>query len=257
MKIKMLIFCMATVIAVAGPAQVGAEIVHLDGIANAGWYSDILTNAHLYIANLDIPGNYYYQWSYTPGNPTPLWNSRQALSDDLADGVLVNGTPVGNWQVQSAGDVFNNPANAIWKTLNISPATYKLNLTADSRAYQLNEFLWSNESSSSPVWNAYVQIYAVYEDNSTGSFNFGDWSHSRGTESDVLTLYRQVVDGLLIDITQPATLYFYINDYNSVDNGASVTLEFTAPPPVPLPGSLVLFGSGLTAFIAWRRRKDF
>ena len=49
-------------------------------------------------------------------------------------------------------------------------------------------------------------------------------------------------------------MLFYINDYNSVDNGASVTLEFSDPPPVPVPGSLVLFGSGLTAFIGWRRR---
>ena len=60
------------------------------------------------------------------------------------------------------------------------------------------------------------------------------------------------MDGMSITIPKSATMLFYINDYNSVDNGASVTLEFSQA--APLPGSLVLFGSGLLAFISWRRR---
>jgi hypothetical protein len=257
MKIKMLIFFLVAVVAIIGPPQVKATTIHLDGISNAGWSMDDLTKAHLYIADVQT-GNYYYQWIYAPNNPVP-WNSREVLANDLRDGVLFNGTAneisVPNWQVQSAGDVFNNPANAIWKELSISPGTYTLKLTADSHAYQLNEFLWPNENNSSPVWNAYVQMYAVYDDTSKESFNFGDWNRARGTENSVLALYRQDVDGLIVNITKPAMVYFYINDYNSVDNGGSVTLEFTdPPPPVPLPGSLLLFGSGLAAFLVRRRR---
>ncbi len=232
MKIKLLIFFMAAVIAITSPPRVGAETIHLDGIANAGWSTDDLTKAHLYIADRSNPGTYYYQWKYAPNNPVP-WNSREDLAVDLSDGVLFNNTTneiaVPSRKVESAGDVFNNPAEAIWKKLTLSSGTYTLSLTADSHAYQLNEFLWPGESTD-PVWNAYVQMYAVYDDNSEGSFNFGDWTLARGTENDVLKRYRQVVDGMTINIPNPAELYFYINDYNSVDNGGSVTLEFTDPP---------------------------
>ena len=254
MKIKLLIFFMVAVFAVAGPPQVGAEIIHLDGIANAGWSADDLNKAHLYIYDLD-KNQYAYQWFYGSG-PLP-WNSRDDLKADLAKGE-VNGTPVGNWQVQSAGDVFNNPANAIWKALSISPGTYTLKLTADSHAYQLNEFPWSDTDNSAPIWNAYVQMDAVYNDATTASFQFGDWSYFKGSKNDVLKYYRinpdgkLYMDGMSITIPKPATMLFYINDYNSVDNGASVTLEFSQA--APLPGSLVLFGSGLLAFMSWRRR---
>ena len=44
----------------------------------------------------------------------------------------------------------------------------------------------------------------------------------------MLAYYRTNVDGMSITIPKSGTMYFYINDYNSVDNGASVTLEFTA-----------------------------
>jgi hypothetical protein len=248
MKTKLLIFLIMGAFALTVQAPVRAASVHLDGIANAGWYADDLSKGHLYIYDLD-KSQYIYQWVY---GSTPLpWNSREALASDLADGEIM-GTLVNNWQVQSAGDAFNNPANAIWKEFNISPGTYTLKLTAASRAYQLNEFRWTPNDNGQPVWNAYVQMYAIYNDATTGSFQFGDWSLFRDTELDLLTYYRNNVDGMQITIPKPATMYFYINDYNSVDNGASVTLEFTQP--APLPGGLVLFGSGLLALIRWRRR---
>lgn len=253
MKRIVLLTAMAVLLAGLGVWPAAATVVHLDGIANAGWYADDLTKAHLYIANTDVPGTYYYQWTYAPANPAPLWTSREALAADLADGVLVNSTVVGNWRVESAGDVFGNPAAPIWKTLNLAAGTYVLRLTADSRAYQLNEFLWPNETAGSPVWNAYVQMYALYADSSTAGFVFGDWSFHQGAESAVLDYYRLNVDGLTITLPQAAQLYFYINDYNAVDNGAGVTLEFT-PMVVPTPTTLLLVASGL-ALLGLRRRR--
>ncbi len=171
------------------------------------------------------------------GIPGKIWQH------DLNDGVLwLMANPVGNWHVESAGDVFNNPANAIWKTLTVSPGTYKLKLTPDSQAYQLNEFLWGNEGNySTPIWNAYVQMYVEYNDGSNASFNFGDWSQAQGTEADVLALYHSTfIDGMVLNLTKGGTIYFYINDYNSVDNGGSVSLEFDKICPVPVPGGLVV-----------------
>jgi len=196
---------------------------------------------------------YYYQWSYSPANPAPLWNSRQALASDLSDGVLNNGTVVGNWQIESGGDVFNNPGSAIWKKIHLTSGTYQLKLTTDSRAYQLNDFLWTEPGSSLPVWNAYVQMYVEYDDATSESFNFGDSSRARGSEGDVLALYHSSLDGMILNLTKLGSMCFYLNDYNSVDNGGSVTLQFDRVSPVPVPDGLLLLGSGLTAVLVRRR----
>ena len=72
MKIKLLIFCMVAVFAVAGPPQVGAEIIHLDGIANAGWYADDSNQSpSVYCLSLTTAGTYYYQWIYSIATPAP------------------------------------------------------------------------------------------------------------------------------------------------------------------------------------------
>jgi hypothetical protein len=256
MKIKILFLFLSILILISGPSQVRATVIHLDGIANAGWSSDDFSKAHLYIADPDNSGTYYYQWTYSFANPAPLWNSRQALANDLNDGngVLVNGNPVGNWKIESGGDVFNNPGSTIWKSLTFSPGEYKLSLTPDSHAYQLNEFLWGNEGNySTPIWNAYVQMYVEYNDGSNTSFNFGDWSQAQGTEGDVLALYHSTIDGMVLNLTKAGTIYFYINDYNSVDNGGSVSLEFDKTCPVPVPGGLLLLGSALVSMYIRRR----
>jgi hypothetical protein len=68
-----------------------------------------------------------------------------------------------------------------------------------------------------------------------------------------LNYYRQNVDGMTITLDHQADVQFYINDYNSVDNAKSVTLEICG---VPLPGSLSLLGPGLALLLAglWRRK---
>ena len=53
-----------------------------------------------------------------------------------------------------------------------------------------------------------------------------------------------------LTLDYPATVNFYINDYNSVDNLGSVSLDVNA---VPLPGTLTLLGSGLALLLAGRR----
>jgi len=251
-----LIFCLAFVAAMCAFSGVQAEVIHLDGIANAGWYADTLTKSHLYIYDT-VNSTYFYKWVYSDAEPQLPWSSREALNDDLADGILNDfyNLSVANWQVQSGGDAFNvsnNRSNQIWKEISFSPGMYKIRLTDTSRAYQLNEFLWGDQGNESPLWNAYVQMLAIYNDNSWDAFNFGEGSYARETEDEVLAYYRQNVDGMILNISKPGTMYFFINDYNAVDNGQSVTLEFNDP-QVPIPGSLLLFGTGLAAFLIKRR----
>jgi hypothetical protein len=226
----------------AAVSPAAAALVSLDGVANAGWSTDDLTRTHLYIYDLTA-GAYAYQWWYGVSGPLP-WSSVQDLVNDLSDNVLNNagGIPVGDWKVESGGDAFNQPAAVIWKSVSLAAGTYSLYLTADSRAYDIKDYVWPNETVDH-IWNCYVQILADYV-SSTESFNFGDWDDRQPTEAEALDYYRANVDGTTITLTADAVVYFFINDYNSVDNAGSVTLEIL---PIPLPGTLSLLALGLAA----------
>lgn len=228
-----------------------AAVVTLDGVANAGWSTNLQT--YLYVAKADS-SDYYYQWNYGSG-PLP-WTSVQDLVNDLSDNVLdmAKGIDARNWKIESGGNAFSPQNNGvIWQTLTgLSPGWYNLRLTSDSQAYNLKSYQWPNETQANlNIWNAYVQIDAEYSGGGSKSFNFGTYSDWKSTEAAALQYYRANVDGLQIYLAQPADVRFYINDFNSVDNAGSVSLEFNR---VPLPGSLYLLGSGL-AFLLARRFK--
>ena len=231
--------------------------IELDGIANAGWWADDLTKAHLYVANADSSGAYYYQWTYNSAQPNdvPPWDTLDALVVDLKDGTLdqAGGIHVGLWKIESSGDPFKNPGSEIWTSIHLSEGWYELGLAEDSKVYNLTNYIWPNECENA-VWNAYVQILADYG-GSSESFAFGDWSFRQDTEEGALDYYRNYVDGMTIYLAQSADLYFYINDFNSVDNAGSITLDIQA---VPEPGTLCLLGSGLAFLIStrrWRKRE--
>lgn len=249
-KFRMLGILLLLVGLLAAPA--GAYTVYVDGVANAGWWADTLEKTHLYVWDQDA-GAYAYQWVYNGITPLP-WNSLPEFLNDLSDNVLdqAGGISLGNWQVQSGGDPFNQPAAAIWKSLTLPAGNYRLRLTPDSRAYDLKAFAWPNETAQS-LWNAYVQIHGRYQGGGTFDLAFGDWSFNRPTEAEVLSYYHNYVDGLPLVLSEPAELLFYINDYNSIDNAYGVTLEVAV---VPLPATLLLLGSGLVALALpnWRRR---
>lgn len=230
-----------------------AVTVTMEGVANATWWANPTT--YLYVAHADSSG-YYYQWNSGSGSLPANWTSLDAMVQDLVN----NRTYVGDndWKVESGGDPFNNPnAPYVWKTLTLPAGQYLLRLAQTSEAYNLKSYLWPRETPADlNVWNAYVQIDAVYQNNQGAfSFAFGGYDgYWQSTEADALNYYRQNVDGLQVTLAHPADLRFYINDYNSVDNAKSVTLEILG---VPLPGSLSLLAPGLAWLLAaglWRRR---
>lgn len=233
-----------------GPAW--AYTIYVDGVANAGWYADTLEKTHLYVWDFDRNA-YAYQWTYDGTTPLP-WASLADFLADLQDNVLdqAGGIVLGSWQVQSGGDPFTQPAAAIWKSLSLPAGSYRLRLAPDSRAYDLRSFAWPGEQEEH-IWNAYVQIHGRYPGGGTFDLAFGDWSYNKPTEAEVLSFYRANVDGLRLDLSGPAELFFYINDYNSIDNASGVTLELAV---VPLPGTLLLLAGGLAALLWHGSRRN-
>ncbi len=232
---------------IVGIPAARAELISLDPIANAGWYADDLTQTHLYIKDPESEDYYYYEWNYGQGDLLP-WESLNDLVVDLGDGVL-NNTPgeitVGSWLIGSGGDVFNDPDSAIWTSMSLPQGSYELTLT--SGVYNLEAY-WGGDA-----WNAYTQIWADYGDGSDGdSFSFGEGFPPFDSEGEALEYYDDYV--LNIYLAQAADLYFYINDWNSVDNaGSSVTLDIKST-PVPEPASLLLVCSGLIGLAGLRRK---
>jgi len=233
----------------AGPLS--AARVDLDGVLNSG-FSQNMPNSYLYVYDLTAQ-TYAYQWNSGAG--ALPWNSRQALVDDLSNNILNDADQtalIGNWRVESGGDPFTSPSAPIWKSISLNSGTYVLSLTIDSRAYNLSDYRWPNETTLVPKWNAYVQIYADYGDGENASFNFGEAPlFIRPTELEALDFYRNNVNGKQIALTQAANVYFYINDDNSLDNYGGVSLDIK---PVPEPGAVYLLGSGLLTLALTRRR---
>lgn len=230
---------------IVGIPAARAELISLDPIANAGWYADDLTKTHLYIKD-PVSGDYYYEWNY--GQGVLPWNSLNGLVVDLGDSVLditPGGITVDGWLIESGGDVFNDPGSAIWKSMSLPKGSYELTLT--SGAYNLEAY-WGKDA-----WNAYAQIWADYGDGSDGdSFSFGEGFPPFNSEGEALEYYDDYV--LNIYLAQAADLYFYINDWNSVDNaGSSVTLDIKST-AVPEPASLLLVCSGLIGLASFRRK---
>jgi hypothetical protein len=233
----------------AGPLS--AARVDLDGVLNSG-FANNMPYSYLFVKTL-ATDSFAYQWNF--GSGALPWSSRQDLVDDLSDNNILNNAgqtaPIGNWAVESGGDPFNFPSKPIWENISLNPGTYTLSLTSDSRAYNLSDYAWPNETPV-PSWNAYVQIYADYGGGQNASFNFGEaLQFIKPTEAEALDFYRNNVDGKQILLTQAADVYFYINDTNSVDNAGGVSLQIQ---PVPEPEAVYLLGSGLLALALIQRR---
>lgn len=221
-----------------------AVTVSLDAVDNAGWYAEDLSQSYLTL----MDGNNNVAWSYNGSNL--LWTDFSGMVADLSDGYIGSssgGSYLGPYTILSGGDVFgSSPTSPIWTSLSLSAGRYEISLDPSSRAYNLLGYIDPNYSGGN-LWNAYVQMWT-----SDGQdLAFGSGSTIFGSEADTLSYYFNPSNNISLNLAGNADLYFYINDYNSLDNIGNVTLNISS---VPLPSSLLLLCTGIVALYTGRGR---
>ena len=209
-----------------------ATMVTLDGIANAGYWADDLSNSYLYVKDL-TDSSYYYQWRYDDTDALRWDNMDDLVADLNAQGI--------SWWLESGGNPFNNTPDPIWTSIYLEKGYYEISLASDSSAYNLEAY-WENDN-----WNAYVQMWTDYGDD----FNFGEGAYTSNSEQDALQFYHANVDGMTFSLTDDTNLYFYINDNNSIDNSGSIQLSVAV---VPEPGTFLLLGLGVVGLVGYRKK---
>jgi hypothetical protein len=236
MKIKYINFLVTIFIGVAFLLpSANAATITLDGKANAGWYDQNLSESYL---------NIFYdndqKWTYNGSNL--LWENYEAMILDLSDDYIGDknsgGTYLGEYTINSGGDVFSSSPNTpIYKSIFLTAGNYNISLADYSETYNRKGY------SGEDAWTDYVQIFG-------GNINvaFGDGGITYSTENEAYQVYSSLI--IPINITESTELKFYLNDWNSLDNIGKVTLDIQ---PVPEPATLLLLGSGMAA-IATRRK---
>lgn len=236
------IISIALVVLLMAPAA-GATTVTLFGVKNAGWSTEPLGQPYLKI--LDT-GNTVV-WSGGNSDLIATWTDFAALVEDLNDGYIgpaSSGTGLGStYTILSGGNVFSATANDIYETIPLPAGQYTISLDPSSEAYNLKGYSDSKYVGDN-LWNAYVQMWT--SDGQSRSFGGGTTFY--GSETDALNVYGTITTSLFL--SEAADLFLYINDYNSLDNTGSVTLNIL---PVPLPAAWLLLASGVGALVGGRR----
>lgn len=213
-----------------------ANTITLDGVENAITSGNVGSQPYLTIHyGTSSNGIWSKNDTYYHNDLNQDWYNYEALETYC--------NSLGAYSIESGGNVFDDDfdvaSDKIYETLFLTAGTYTIRLSDNSSAYNLLE-------GSDNYWNAYVQIFGGI------NANFGYGAPTFEHEDDAISFYKNNYNGTPIEVLENSWVNFYINDWNSLDNTGSVTLDIQ-PAPVPEPATLLLFGSGIAVLVGGRR----
>lgn len=219
-----------------GVAQ--GTLLTLDGVGDAGVnpgqapYLKFVENANTNNILYDADPAFFMT------NPNPWTSATQVFA------FAANQSPANwntDWLLASAGNYWS-PDTVVGETLaGLQAGTYRI--TSLAGAFTYDSFNWSPQNDQWR-WGMNIRVHGGYINGQINDYDCTLGSFDPNQLSSDLGRY------LDIRLAEGGSLSFWINDWNTIDNGGSLTFSVA---PVPEPSTFLLLGVGLTLLI-WRKR---
>ena len=190
----------------------------------------------------------YAQLVYSDGTTSGFSAQPTSFSD-------VNGAAIkGNWSLFSAGNVWSADTT-VGESIDLSAGMYRISVVDGGFTY--DSFGWpGSEYSNKWLWG--MNIKSQWTDGNGKTDGYDYWLGSGtmyGSAGDALNATLQGNGTAFVDIGLggPGSLSFWINDWNSIDNGGSLTFSVT---PVP-ESSTLPFLAGILLLLSVPRVRSY
>jgi hypothetical protein len=145
--------------------------------------------------------------------------------------------PDADWQLQSAGNIWSTDT-IVGDSIHLNPGSYQIWAVGGSFLYDsFSDPTWSTQWNTPPQWDVFMHV------------PFGDYEFGPFMPASVPGNTSLHYDLTLTDATD---LWFWIKDWNSIDNSGGLKLSIVS---VPEPSPLILLAAGLflMGFLARKR----
>ncbi len=176
---------------------------------------------------------------YVPSSEGPF-NSKENVSS-YADSKGITG-----WTLYSSGNIWSSDQIVGDFLIGLAPGPYRVSVV--SGAFMRDSFNWSNYYGSF-WWELHIQVRDPSGNPIGSDYILGSNSPYSSADEALSSNLGKYYD---FNLPPGGSLLFWIYDLNSIDNLGNLTFKVTL---VPIPSTILLFGTGLIFFVKRIRLK--